>query len=235
MIAVVSTHWLSTQRWKLSPSNSMTRAPEGKAGFFLKHLTAECGRSNFAEEKTAFAAFPGFLGAGDFKSTGSEWVPLSSHTPVLVTHPLYMWACSPAWGWSSGPFRFLPFNQVPLGTVKGLRAWPTGSGIWSLQRSLKNVWPILTPVRIWKNARLALQTGPCTCGFSGLPAHDPSPSYQLAEKKQNEVKNIGTGLWGSNGGRFGEAGAMERYWRSWVWKGVGSSRTASWHWPWDSA
>lgn len=126
-----------------------------------------------------------------------------------------------------GALSVSPFQPGPPGGQ-----W-RGSG--RLQRSLKNVWPILTPLRTEKNARLALQTGPCTCGFSGLSAHDPSASYQLAEKKQNEVQNIRTGLWGSNGGRFGEAGAMERYWRSWVWKGVGSSRTASWHWPWDSA
>lgn len=69
------------------------------------------------------------------------------------------------------------------GTVKRLRVWPTGSGISSIQRSLTNVLPALTPVRTWKNSRVVLQTEPCTCGFLRVtcPQNKPLPAFSGKE------------------------------------------------------
>lgn len=129
-----------------------------------------------------------------------------------------------------------PFQPGPPGTVMRLRAWPTGSGIWSIQRSLKNVLSTLTPVRTWKHSRLVLQTGPCTCGFLGVTCPQNKPLLPVSGKEtglsskqnKNRIGRIQRGeLWG--GKYHGKVLKVLGV------KGRGSSRTASWHGPWDSA
>lgn len=81
--------WLNTQKWKLSPSNLMTRIPEGAAGSFFKHLTTECGRSNLLK-KNQHSDLPGILSSGDFKLAGFERFLFSSCIPSLSTETLYV-------------------------------------------------------------------------------------------------------------------------------------------------
>lgn len=105
VITEVNMRWLNTQKWKLSPSNLMTRIPEGEAGSFFKHLTTECGWSNLLK-KNLHSDLPGIVSSGDFKSAGFERFLFSSYIP-LYWQKCCVWNCSPAWGGTKGHLCFL--------------------------------------------------------------------------------------------------------------------------------
>lgn len=124
--------------------------------------------------KPAFPAFPGYfvLETLNLLDLNDFYFPL--------TLPVLFWCVceklpSCLRDGAIGHFCFSLSTRSP-GTVKRLRVWPTGSGIWSIQRSLKNVLPTLTPVRTWKNYRFVLQSGP------SLHLWLPLGGYLLAEE-----------------------------------------------------
>ena len=110
VITEVNMRWLNTQKWKLSPSNLMTRILEGEAGSFFKHLTTECGWSNLLK-KNLHSDLPGIVSSGDFKSAGFERFLFSSYIP-LYWQKCCVWNCSPAWGGTKGHLCFLQLEKT---------------------------------------------------------------------------------------------------------------------------
>ena len=167
--------WLNTQKWKLSPSNLMTRIPEGEAGSFFKHLTAECGRSNLPKQNL-HSDLPGILSSGDFKSTGFERFLFSSYIPSLLTEILCvkLQSCLGLGLRAISVFCFLPDpwdSEEVQGTVN--RKWYLKYGAVTLKcfvdsNSSKDLEKKKSPVCS------ANRTLPA--GSSWLPAHRTSPS-----------------------------------------------------------
>lgn len=167
--------WPNTPKWKLSPSNSMTRTPEGEAAPFLQSSTAECGRSNLPKKKAHFWPSRDAF----FWRLQTYWIGticVSSHTPVLLTRMLCVDLGMEQW-----VFSVLPLPPSPRDS-KEAQGFATESGIWSVQHLLKNALLTLTPVRIWKklpacsaNRALPLWSpqGPCPQG---------KPSYHSVGK-----------------------------------------------------
>lgn len=177
LVTEANTRWPNTPKWKPSPSNWTTRTPEGRAGSFLRHLTTECGPSHLPKKKCySWPSWPTFF-RRPFHWTGTTFF-FSSRTFLLGVK---LQSC--LWGALLGISLF-PFQPRPLRQWWGLGALPTGSGIWSIQQSLKNALPTLlrgelgeTSLYAVKNRALYLRVP------QGSPALRTSPSFRLVPKR----------------------------------------------------